>query len=112
MACTGASVCAEDEAISISISDDLVEMNLLPGEFGEETQTITAETSSDAGYTIRMRTSGPSSALVEVDDDSYTIPTFVLPTGAESIPVDELDGGYGYSLDEGAHYLPVPEPRS
>lgn len=112
MACTGANVWAEDETISISISDDSVVMNLMQGQFGEETQTISAWTSSEAGYTIGMRTTGTSSALTNVTDDNYTIPTFTLPTGAESIPVDELGGGYGYSIDGGENYLPVPEPSA
>ena len=112
MACTGANVWAEDETISISISDDSVVMNLMQGEFGEETQTIEAWTSNGAGYTVGMRTTGASSALMNVADNSYTIPTFVLPTGTESIPVDELGGGYGYSIDGGENYLPVPEPSA
>ena len=101
MACTGANVWAEDETISISISDDSVVMNLMQGEFGEESQIITAWTSNEAGYTVGMRTTGTSSALTNVTDDDYTIPTFTLPTGTESIPVDELGGGYGYSIDGG-----------
>lgn len=112
MACTGASVCAEDDTISISISDDSVVMNLAQGEFGEETQTIEAWTSNEAGYTVGIRTAGTSTALTNVADNSYTIPTFVLPTGAESIPVDELGSGYGYSIDGGENYLPVPEPSA
>ncbi len=111
MACTGANVWAEDE-ISVSLSSSVVEMNLLQGEFGEESQTVTASTTNTAGYTVGLRTTGESSALINVSDDSYTIPTFVLPSGADSIPVDELSGGYGYSIDGGEHYLPVPEPTA
>ena len=73
MACTGANVWAEDETISISISDDSVVMNLMQGEFGEETQTIEAWTSNEAGYTVGMRTTGTSSALMNVVDNSYTM---------------------------------------
>lgn len=42
IACNGASVCAEDETIRVSISSNSVVMNLMPGQFGEESQTITA----------------------------------------------------------------------
>ena len=111
MAYAGASVCAED-VMSISISDDSVVMYMNQGQFSEESQTITASTTGDVGYTIGIRTTGSSSALVDADNSNRTIPTFALPSGAESIPVEELDGGYGYSLDEGAHYLPVPEPTA
>ena len=100
---------AEDEII-LSISDDSAEMNLFQGQFGEESQTITASTTNIAGYTIGMRTTGSSSALTNVADSNYEIPTFVLPSGSESIPVDELDDGYGYSIDGGQNYLPIPEP--
>ena len=111
MAYAGASVCAED-VMNISISDDSVVMHMNQGQFSEESQTITASTTGDVGYTIGIRTTGSSSALVDTDNSNHTIPTFALPSGAESIPVDELDGGYGYSLDEGAHYHPVPEPTA
>ncbi len=106
---TSSAVFAEND-ISIMISNNPVEMNLLPGQFDEETQTITASTTNIAGYTIGIRTTGPNSSLVNTDDSSYTIPTFTLPSGSDSIPVSELGFGYGYSLDSGATYLPVPEP--
>ena len=100
---------AEDE-ITISISSNSVAMNLLPGEFGEETQTITVSNTNAAGYTVGMRTTGPSSALTNIEDDDYTIPSFTLPSGADSIPVNNLGYGYGYSVDGGSNYLPIPEP--
>ena len=111
MACTGADAFAEEE-ITISVSDDSVEMNLMQGQFGEASQTITASTTSVAGYTVKMRTTGVSSALVNTVDDSYIIPTFVLPSGEDSIPAAELGDGYGYSVDGGTNYLPVPEPTA
>ena len=108
---TGGVVFAED-SIRISFSSNTVEFNLMPGEFGEKSQTITASTTSAAGYTIGMRTTGTSSALIHTVDSSYTIPTFTLPSGADSIPVGNLGGGYGYSVDGGDNYLPVPEPSA
>ena len=109
--CASCAVFAEDQ-ISISISDDSATMTLLPGEFGEETQTITASTTSADGYTIGLRTTGSGTALVNTNDSNYTIPTFTLPAGADSIPVGQLGFGYGYSIDNGANYLPVPEPTA
>ena len=106
---TGGFAYAEDET-TITFSDDEVVMNLLQGNFGEGSQTITASTTNAAGYTVGIRTTGASSALTNIDDDSYTIPTFVLPEGAESIPVSEIGDGYGYSIDGGENYLPIPAP--
>lgn len=110
-ACASCAVFAEDQ-ISISISDNSVVMTLLPGEFDEETQTITASTTNANGYTIGLRTTGQSSALVNTNNSNYTIPTFTLPSGTDSIPVGNLGSGYGYSIDNGTNYLPVPEPTA
>lgn len=104
-------VFAEDE-LTISISSNSIEMNMRPGEFDEESQTITASTTNVAGYTIRMRATGASSALTHTTDDDYVIPTFDLPSGYDSIPVGELGSGYGYSTDGGTNYLPVSEPSA
>ena len=102
-------VFAEDE-ISISIDSDSLVMSLLPGEFAEGSQTITASTNNTAGYKIGIRTTGPSSALENTDGNNYAISTFTLPEGSDEIPVSDLGDGYGYSLDGGQNYLPVPEP--
>ncbi len=102
-------VFAESE-LSISISSDSVHFNLFPGEFGSENQTITASTTDSAGYTIRLTTTGDSSALVNDLDNSKTIPTFTPPSGSSSIPADLIGDGYGYSVDSGANYSPIPEP--
>ena len=96
--------------VSILISSDLVDMTLPLGGFGEESQTITGWTDNAAGYTIGIRTTGESSALTNTDDNEFVIPTLSLPTGSESVPVDDFTDGYGYSLDSGVNYLPIPEP--
>lgn len=102
-------VFAED-SISITISSNQVEMTLPLGGFGEESQTITASTTNTAGYTIGLRTTGQSSALTNVEDSSLTIPTLTLPSGSDSVPVGNFPDGYGYSVDSGANYMPIPEP--
>ena len=99
-----------DSDLSISISSDSVRLELLPGEFGTKSQTITASTTDSSGYTIRLTTASDSAALVDVLDNSKTIPTFTLPSGSSSIPVDSIGDGYGYSVDSGANYSPIPEP--
>ncbi|MBR2710833.1 hypothetical protein IKF02_04425, partial [Candidatus Saccharibacteria bacterium] len=73
-------VFAEDD-IGISMSSYSVEMNLLPGQFDEESQSITASTTSVAGYTVNMRTVGASSALINITDSDYAIQTFDLLSG-------------------------------
>lgn len=99
-----------DSDLSISISSDSVHLELFPGEFGSENQTITASTTDSAGYTIRLTTTGDSSALVNDLDNSKAIPTFTPPSGSSSIPADLIGDGYGYSVDSGANYSPIPEP--
>ncbi|MBR5046172.1 InlB B-repeat-containing protein [Candidatus Saccharibacteria bacterium] len=99
-----------DSDLSISISSNSVHMDLTVGVFGTESQTITASTTNSAGYKIKLTTAGSSSALVNEQDSSKTIPTFTLPSGSSSIPVGSIGDGYGYSIDSGANYLPIPEP--
>ena len=99
-----------DSSVSISISPNSVVLDLLPGAFDSDSQTITASTTDSAGYTIKIATAGESSSLVNTVDSSKTIPTFSLPSGQDSIPVASLGDGYGYSIDNGANYLPVPSP--
>ena len=106
---TSQAVFAESN-LSISISSNSVYLSLAAGQFGAESQIITASTSSLAGYKIGLITAGDSSALTHELDNSKTIPTFVLPSGSSSIPVGSIDDGYGYSVDGGANYLPIPEP--
>ena len=108
---TSGRVFAEGE-MTISISPETAVIDLMPGTFRQESQTITISTNDTTGYLVSLRTTGSSSALINVANDSYMIPTFTLPTDSESIPVDELDYGYGYSIDSGENYLPVPEPSS
>lgn len=107
---TGQAVFA-DQDIEVSISPTSAEFSALPGEYESTTQTITVSTENAGGYTVSLLTSGPSSALINEDDNTLTIPTFILPAGSTSIPVESLPDGYGYSIDQGANYFPVPEPN-
>ena len=99
-----------DSNLSISLSSNSVQLSLAVNQFGTESQTITASTSNSIGYKIGLITIGDSSALVHEQDNTKTIPTFTLPSGSSSIPVGSISDGYGYSVDGGANYLPVPEP--
>ncbi|MBR6097330.1 InlB B-repeat-containing protein [Candidatus Saccharibacteria bacterium] len=99
-------------SLSISVSSDNVDISLFPGQFKTANQTINASTTSIAGYQIKLATLGSSSALVEQSDNTRIIPTFMLPGGTTSIPVADLGDGYGYSIDGGATFSPMPEPSA
>ena len=99
-------------SISVSTSPEMIEASLLPGQFDTADQTITVSTTSVAGYQVKLATTGASSALVNQADSTRTIPTFTLPSGSTSIPVANIGEGYGYSLDSGENFYPVPEPNA
>ena len=101
-----------DSTLSITLSTDTVNISLAPGQFGTVSQTIIASTSSEFGYQVRLTTTGSSSALVHQTDNTKTIPTFTLPGGSTSIPAGSLGDGYGYSVDNGANFYPIPEPSA
>ena len=98
--------------LDVSISPNHVYTNLMPGQFGMENQTITVSTNNLAGYQVKLATTGTSSALVEESDNMKIIPTFTLPDEATSIPVSSIGEGYGYSIDNGANFFPIPEPSA
>ena len=98
--------------LTITISPADVTMSVTPELFSSMSQTITASTSDEHGYTIKMRGPSSTSALVNTEDPTFTIPTFTLPPGSSSLPADSTGYGYGFSLDEGANYLPIPEPET
>lgn len=108
---SGQAVFATD-GISLTLSPDPVVLNIVPGVFGSANQTIIASTTNIAGYTINLKTSGSSTDLVNTEDSTITVPTFTLPSGSSSIPVANIGDGYGYSVDNGANFLPVPSPSS
>ena len=96
--------------LEVTISPDQVYMSLIPAQLETENQTISVSTDNTTGYRVILTTAGTSSALVEVSDDTKTIPTLTLPSGATSIPASSVEDGYGYSIDNGANFYPVPEP--
>lgn len=107
----GQSAFAESDP-SISISADIVNMTLQPGEFGTANQTITASTTSSSGYTIKLTNNNNSTDLINTTDNTKVIPTFTMPSGSTSIPVSQLGDGYGFSTDNGANYSAIPDPNT
>lgn len=99
-----------DNDITISILPSSVEMALTPEVFSSMSQTLTISTSSAAGYTVKIAASGNTNSLIHQSDPTYYIPTFTLPEGSSSLPADSTGYGYGYSIDGGANYLPIPTP--
>ena len=100
------------DTLSVSLSTNQLAIDLMPGEFGTADTAITATTSNSLGYTIKIATSGATTALTELTDSSLTIPTFTLGSGQTSIPAASVGDGYGISIDNGANFMPVPEPNS
>ena len=84
----------------------------MPGNFTSESQAITISTTNPTGYKVNLSTTETTSALINVADSSITIPTITLPRGKTSIPAADITYGYGYSVDDGANYSPIPNPDS
>ncbi len=104
----GNDVFAEDD-ISVTVSSGSIEFELLPGLFGTEDETITVTTTNTTGYHVDLGINGSTNGLINVEDGSLELPTFSLPSGEESIPVSSLGYGYGYSIDGGNNFYPLPE---
>lgn len=100
---------AEENTISISLSSGAVSLDIIPGEFSSASETMDVSTTNAAGYTVTLSTMGSSTSLINSDGTS-TVPTFTLPPGATQLPADATGYGYGYSIDGGNFYLPVPDP--
>lgn len=96
--------------MSISLSSDTMSINSDPDNLVSGNQVITVSTTNSAGYEVSIATTGSSTALVHRNNSSFTIPTFSLPSGSDSIPAVSLGNGYGFSLDNGANWYPAPEP--
>ena len=102
------SVFAADTA-TLSLSSNLVEMNVVPNQFSSASQTVTISTNNPAGYFVTMETATSSTNLTSATT-STPIPTFSLPAGSETIPAILAGYGYGYSLDNGTNFAPAPDP--
>lgn len=98
--------------LSITLSPENATISAQSEMLSTASQTVTAYTSDSHGYTVKLRGPANTSALVNTQDPTYTIPTFTLPSGSSSLPADDTGYGYGYSLDGGSNYLPIPEPQA
>ena len=108
---SGQAVFAVDN-ITVDITPSSVNLSLTPGVFASTSQTVTVTSSSEAGYVVNLAPTGSTNALVHQSDPTITIPTFTLPSGSSSLSAGSTGNGYGYSIDSGANYLPVPAPSS
>lgn len=106
---SGRAVFAAEE-ITVTISTDTVDVTTAPGFFIAGSQTVTISTTNPSGYNGFLTTLGTGTALVDQNNNAHTIPTFTLPSGASSLPAGNTGYGYGYSIDSGANYFPVPDP--
>ena len=101
---------ADDSYLSMTISSDVASLEITPGIFSSTSQTISVSTNYSAGYYITIQTSGSSTDLVNAEDNNLTFPTFTLPSGSTSLPANNTGYGYGYSVDGGLDYFPMPDP--
>lgn len=106
----GCQAFAADDELTVSFSTNQIILDLMPEQFESGSQTLTISTTNTTGYTGTLSTTGPSTSLIETSDNTLTIPTFTLPSGSSSLPAGSTGYGYGYSTDNGANYLPVPDP--
>ncbi len=103
-------VFAEDD-ISMSFSSATISLDIAPGQFDSGYKDFSVSTTNSAGYTVTMSTVGPSSALTTTTvGNSSSIPTYTFPSGVDKMPASSAGYGYGYSIDDGAYYSPVPDP--
>ncbi len=98
------------EEITVTLSTDTVNITTAPGMFASASQTITVSTTNPTGYNGNIKTLGTGTALINQDNNARTIPTFTTQGGAASVPAGNTGYGYGYSIDNGVNYFPVPDP--
>ena len=95
-----------ETSISISSSEAAL-LHMYPDSFGTTSQTINVSTNNSTGYTLLFSTDSNSTDLVNISNDSLTIPTISLRDGESSQTRDTFTSGYGYSTDN-TNYIPVP----
>lgn len=110
MAVFDCQVFAAENELTVSLSTDHVVLDAAAEQFVTGSQIITVSTTNLTGYTVNLSTTGVSTSLINTEDSALTIPTFILPGDETSLPFGSTGYGYGYSTDEGANYLPAPDP--
>ena len=100
------------EEITVTLSNDTVSITSAPGIFVSGGQTVTVTTQNTGGFNASLVTLGNNTSLIHQNDSSIMIPTFTLPSGATSLPANNTGYGYGYSVDGGTTYMPVPTPQT
>ncbi|MBR0431204.1 InlB B-repeat-containing protein [Candidatus Saccharibacteria bacterium] len=99
-----------EASISINISSSLT-LSLMPGAFGATSQSVSVTTDNYTGYTAQLTNPTNSTDLVNVGDNTKTIPTIILPQGSSFITQSQFTSGYGFSTD-GTNYVPAPTSSS
>ncbi len=99
-----------EASISINISSSLT-LSLMPGAFGATSQSVSVTTDNYTGYTAQLTNPTNSTDLVNVGDNTKTIPTITLPQGSSSITQNQFTNGYGFSTN-GTNYVPAPTSSS
>ena len=80
-----------------------VNINVELGLFNSATQTISVSTTNYTGYTVTMVANGSTADLVNVSDNTLTIPSVLTSTAQQS-----LNNNYGYAVGSSATMNPIP----
>ena len=99
-----------DASISVTLGE-LETLDLAPEHFGSVSQSVSVTTDNYTGYIATLTNVNDVTALVNTSDNSLTIPTITLPSGASSVTESNFGYGYGISID-GTNYVPAPNSSS
>lgn len=101
---------AQNESImSLSLSTDQININPPAGQFVTSKETVSVSSTSESGYSVSLSTAGHSSSLID-NTLQEEIPTFSVPAGSKTVPRDSTGFGYGFSIDGGNNFYPIPDP--
>ncbi|MBR0479685.1 InlB B-repeat-containing protein [Candidatus Saccharibacteria bacterium] len=99
-----------DPTITINLTPPPV-LDLVAGHFSSVSSSAEITTDNYTGYTVSLKNNNATTDLVNLDDNTLTIPTITLPNDSSSITANDFSHGYGISVD-GINYVPAPDSTS
>ena len=100
-------VFAESNSISAAIEEP-DGWDTVVGGISTSTFPISVSTTNETGYIIKMQTHTETTDLVNTENNILRIPTLVPSGDNESVPIGEIDGSYGYSVN-GTDFKSAPD---